>query len=37
VQGANDKQRLETMPNGLLRFPDVLSKAETILADNGYH
>src|SRR5208283_4608564 len=36
VQAANDKQQLQPMLNKVAALPDVLGKAETLLADNGY-
>jgi len=36
VQAANDKQQLEPMLNQVVALPEVLGKAETLLADNGY-
>jgi IS5 family transposase len=36
VQAANDKQQLEPMLNKVVALPEVLGKAETLLADNGY-
>jgi hypothetical protein len=36
VQTANDKQQLEPMLNQVVALPEVLGKAETLLADNGY-
>src|SRR5476651_1339903 len=36
VQAANDKQQLEPMLNQVVALPEVLGKAETQLADNGY-
>jgi len=36
VQAANDKQQLEPMLNKVVALSDVLGKAETLLADNGY-
>jgi transposase len=36
VQAANDKQQLEPMLNKVVALPDVLGKAQTLLADNGY-
>ena len=36
VQAANDKQQLQPMLNKVVALPEVLGKAETLLADNGY-
>jgi transposase len=36
VQAANDKQQLQPMLNAINALPDVLGKADTLLADNGY-
>jgi transposase len=36
VQAANDKQQLEPMLGKVVALPEVLGKAETLLADNGY-
>ena len=36
VQAANDKQQLAPMLNKVTALPEVLGKAETLLADNGY-
>ena len=36
VQAANDKQQLEPMLDKVVALPEVLGKAETLLADNGY-
>src|SRR5271165_7077290 len=36
VQAANDKQQLAPMLNKVVTLSDVLGKAETLLADNGY-
>src|SRR5271166_3447283 len=36
VQAANDKQQLAPMLNKVAALPEVLGKAETLLADNGY-
>jgi transposase len=36
VQAANDKQQLAPMLSKVVALPDVLGKAETLLADNGY-
>ena len=36
VQAANDKQQLEPMLNQIVAMLEVLGKAETMLADNGY-
>jgi hypothetical protein len=36
VPAANDKQQLEPMLNKVVALPEVLGKAETLLADNGY-
>src|SRR5271165_828529 len=36
VQATNDKQQLEPMLNKVVALSDVLGKAETLLADNGY-
>src|SRR5664279_1421957 len=36
VQASNDKQQLEPMLDKVVALPDVLGKAETLLADNGY-
>jgi transposase len=36
VQAVNDKQQLQPMLNKVVALPDVLGKAETLLADNGY-
>jgi len=36
VQAANDKQQLAPMLDKIVALPDVLGKAETLLADNGY-
>jgi hypothetical protein len=36
VQAATDKQQLAPMLNKVVALPDVLGKAETLLADNGY-
>jgi hypothetical protein len=36
VQAATDKQQLEPMLNKVVALPEVLGKAETLLADNGY-
>jgi transposase len=36
VQATNDKQQLEPMLNKVVALPEVLGKAETLLADNGY-
>jgi transposase len=35
-QAANDKQQLEPMLNKIVALPEVLGKAEALLADNGY-
>src|SRR5450432_76369 len=36
VQATNDKQQLQPMLNKVVALPEVLGKAETLLADNGY-
>jgi transposase len=36
VQATNDKQQLQPMLNKVVALPDILGKAETLLADNGY-
>ena len=36
MQAANDKQQLAPMLDKIVALPDVLGKAETLLADNGY-
>jgi hypothetical protein len=36
VQATTDKQQLEPMLNQVVALPEVLGKAETLLADNGY-
>jgi transposase len=36
VQATNDKRQLQPMLNKVVALPEVLGKAETLLADNGY-
>ena len=36
VRAVNDKQQLQPMPNKLVALSDVLGKAPTLLAGNGY-
>jgi hypothetical protein len=36
VLATNDKQQLRTMLNKVVALPEMLGKAETLLADNGY-